>query len=493
MLLALAIGLVGGLQLFYSHIYWIHPDLGGGILSGRLSTTLGNSFENYSLYFPPAERAWFSFIVWVSGIIGLRIDLTAIFLTSVAVLFSAGLAYHVRRNTLGASPLFLAISLVVLVALPIAFLNVFGLRAHIVVLGLWPYLVLRISDPDGTKIGWKTRLLVGLWLGATLLLKYLYSLIVLLVEIADAALQRQPFILFRIENVVSGAIVAAYILSWLVLDPDQREAIGVIVNAIDANLTDSVTNLQQAAISMALAVFFVLIGFVFKVPARPTVIGLAVVSGAVAAAWIQSRWYSHHLFPVTCAYAVWLWFIHRDVKAIWLFAIALVLLRPVIGEYLSTAPYQKGVTELDKAMNTAGLSVEGKRVGVLIMNPSPVNQYLAVHGAWRWNASVNNSYVAAELKPFDTPDNLGLKPPPLTLEEPGRRMLHDEFLRLWEDMPPDALILDQTTSWPLRNVVVDWTHVFSEDPRFNALFSQYRLVLEHDGEHVRFRYFERRE
>ncbi|WP_234033103.1 hypothetical protein [Erythrobacter rubeus] len=414
-------------------------------------------------------------------------------MTATAVLFSAGLGYQIRRETAGASVVFLIAPAAIFIVLPIVFKNVFGLREHLVMLGIWPYLVLRISDPDGKLIAGRTRIIVGLWLGATLLMKYLYSVIVLLVELVDAAIKRRPLLLFRIENLISGAIVAIYLLVWLVLDPAQREAIGVIVNAIDANLTDQTTNLQQAAISMSLAAFFVAIAFVFKVPARQTLIGLAVVSGTVIAAWIQSRWYSHHLFPVTAAYVAWLWIVHRDVKAIWLVGIAVVLLRPIGGELLSTTPYQKGVTELDQAMEAAGFSVEGKRVGVLIMNPSPVSQYLAANGAWRWNASVNNSYVAAELEPFDTPENAALVPPPLTFEEPGREILHDEFLRLWEDMPPDALILDQTTSWPLRHVIVDWTHVFSNDPRFNALLAQYRPVLEHKGEYVRFRYYVRKD
>jgi hypothetical protein len=183
---------LGGLQLFYGSYYSIHTDLGGGLLSGRLALTLGDAFADYSAYFPPAERVWFTLAAWLSDLTGLRLDLTAIFMTGLAVLFSAGLAYHIRRQTVGASPLFLVGSVVFLVVLPILYKNVFGLREHMVVLGLWPYLVLRLSDPDDTRIGWKTRLLVGVWLGAMLLSKYLYSLTVLLVEAADAAARAVP-------------------------------------------------------------------------------------------------------------------------------------------------------------------------------------------------------------------------------------------------------------------------------------------------------------
>ncbi len=488
---ALAIALLGSLQLFYGLYYSVQTDVAGIALSGRLADTLGNSFSEYSLYFPPAERVWTTIAVRLSDLTGLRLDLAVVLMTGVAVLFSAGLAYHIRRMTVGATPLFLLGSVAVLVLLPILYKNVFAVREHLVVLGLWPYFILRISDPDDTKIGRKTRLVVGLWLGATLLLKYLYSLVVFLVEIADAAAQRRPLSLFRIENVVAGSIVAIYLFLWLVIDPSQREAIAVVVSAIDANLTSRMTNLEQAGIHAALAALFLLLAYVFKLSLRKTLIGLAMVVGAIIAAWIQSRWYTHHLFPITMAYAAWLWMIHRDIKLLWILALLLFFVRPIVGEFRGTVPYQESVREVELAMDEAGLSVDGKRVGLLTMHPTPFNQYLASNGASRWIASVNNSYVAAELKPLDRPENKGLVAPPVKLDDPGRQMLHDEMLRLWEDMPPDALILDQSSSWPLQFIDVQWTEVFSEDARMQAILSQYRPVFEHKGKWVQFRYYER--
>ncbi len=488
----LAIVLLGSLQLFYGFYYSVHPDLAGGALSGRLAFTLGDSFADYSLYFPPAERAWFTLAAMLSELTGLRLDLTIVSMTGVAVLFSASLAYKIRRETVGASPLFLVVSLAVLVILPILFMNAFGLREHLVVLGLWPYLVLRISDPDDTRIGWKTRLLLGLWLGATLLLKYLYSIVVLLVEVADAAIQRRPLALFRIENLIAGSIVALYLFFWLVIDPSQREAIGAMVSAIDANLIDQRTNWLKAPTHLVLAVFFLLTARFFRLSGRVTMIGLAMVVGAVVVAGIQSRWYIQHLFPITMAYIAWWWITHRDINRWWWHAIVTLLVAiPIAGAFRATAYYQNSVRELDTAMDQAELSVDGKRVGILIMNPSPFNQHLASHGALRWNASVNNAYVAAELKSFDRPENANNPPPPVKIEDPGRQMLHDDMLRLWEDMPPDVLILDHSTSWPLRHIHVKWTQVFSEDVRFQAILAGYRPVFDHKGELLEFEYYER--
>jgi hypothetical protein len=65
------------------------------------------------------------------------------------------------------------------------------------------------------------------------------------------------------------------------------------------------------------------------------------------------------------------------------------------------------------------------------------------------------------------------------------------MLRLWEDMPPDVLILDQSYHWPLRYIDVDWEHEFSEDPRFNAILKHYRLVIKHDGKRLKFKYYVR--
>src|SRR5688572_3413918 len=148
----LAICLFAGLLLFYGTYYSVHQDLAASALSARLAITLGDAFRDYSLYFPPAERAWFSVAARLSDLTGLRLDLAVVLMTGAAVLFAAGLAYRIRRETVGASPLFLVLSVALLVILPVLFKNLIGLREHLVVLGLWPYLVLRVSDTDGSRI-----------------------------------------------------------------------------------------------------------------------------------------------------------------------------------------------------------------------------------------------------------------------------------------------------------------------------------------------------
>jgi len=148
------------LLLLYGIYYPLHHDLAGSVLSGRLAVTLGNSYRDYSLYFPPAERVWYSIAARLSALLGLRLDLAIVVMTAAMVLISAEFAYRIRRTTAGASPMFFVASVALLVALPILFKNVFGLREHIVELGLWPYLVLRVSDPDSTRIGWKTRVIL---------------------------------------------------------------------------------------------------------------------------------------------------------------------------------------------------------------------------------------------------------------------------------------------------------------------------------------------
>ena len=135
--------------------------------------------------------------------------------------------------------------------------------------------------------------------------------------------------------------------------------------------------------------------------------------------------------------------------------------------------------------------MNGKRVGLLNMHPSPYNEYLAAHGGARWNALMNNAYVGAELKPFDTEENAGKRPPPVKLDDQGRHMLHDQMLRLWEDRPPEVLIVDHSTSWPLRYIKVDWLQELSEDPRFNSIMKHYRPVLDHRGKSIKFTYYVR--
>ena len=486
-----AICVLGGLLLFYGLYYSVHQDLAGGALSGRLAVVLDDSLRDYSIYFPPAERVWFSLAARLSDWTTLRLDLTVVLMTGVAVLFAAGLAYRIRQETVGASPLFFVLPVAVLVILPILFKNVFGLREHMVALGMWPYLVLRISDPASTRVGRPTRAMVGLWMGAMLLFKYLYAIAVFLVELADAIVQRKSLLLFRIENLVAGAVVALYLFCWLGLDPAQRTAIGAMFSAIDANLVDPRTGWLHIANNLYFAIFFLLAFRIFQLPGRLMAIGLALVVGAIIAAWLQERWYSHHLFPITMAYVAWWWMAGRGFKWWAHVVVPLYLLIPVGREHRSTERYQKAVEELDTALNRAQQSVGGKRVGILTLHPSPYNQYLASHGAFRWNGMMNIAYVGPELRPFDKKENAHIPPPPVKLDDPGRRMLHDEMLRLWEDMPPDVLILDHTYRWPLRYLDVEWTHVFSKDERFNAIMKHYRPVLMHDGKRIRFTYYVR--
>ncbi|MEL6485944.1 MAG: hypothetical protein AAFQ13_02195 [Pseudomonadota bacterium] len=486
-----ALALLVGLYGFYLTSYSVHTDLAGATLSGILANTLGDTYEQYSVLFPPAEKIWFTSAAFLSEATGIRADLAVIVMTGAAVLFSTGLAFTIRRITVGASVWFLIASVAVLVLVPILYKNVFGTRAHMVVLGLWPYIVLRMSDPDGARIGWPLRLLLGLWMGATLSLKYLYALVVFLVELTDAAIQRRILNLFRIENLASGAIVGGYLLFWLVLDPAQREAIGLVVNAINANLASTTANIVQSALQLSVAGFFLLLAVVFKTPLRVNALGLAMVVAAIAAAWIQSRWYTHHVFPILMAYFAWLWMVRRHLKPLWLVAIMALMLRPLVVEFRGTFPYQNSTKEGIEAFESAGVDLDQKRVGLLTMHPAPFNQVLVSQGAVRWNTSVNNSYVATQLKPLDLPGEGPRIAPAVTFTDPGRKALHDDMLRLWEDSPPDALILNQSTSWPLKHIRVEWRKVFAKDERFNAFLSRYDPVFEHNGEWLEFVYLER--
>lgn len=489
--LGIAIGVFSYILLLYGLRYPLHHDLAGSLLSGRLAVDLGDSYGDYSIYFPPAERVWYSIAARLSDLTGWRLDLTVVAMTGVMVLVSAELAYRIRQSTVGATPLFLVLSVALLVILPILFKNVFGVREHLVALGLWPYLVLRVSDPDGTRIGWRLRAYLGLWMGGTLLFKYLYSVVVLLVELADALIQRRPRLLFRTENLVAGGVVALYLFTWLGLDSSQRAAIGAMLSAIDAALIDPKENWLMVAQNVGYAACFLALLIGFRVPGRMIALCLATVVGAVFVAWTQERWFTHHLFLIILAYVFWWWAAKRYFRWWGHLVVALGLAYPLVTQYLSTFGYQKQVAEVDQAVRDAGQSVAGKRVGILTMHPSPYNQYLASHRAVRWNTQTNNAYISAELKPFDKKENAGKVLPPVKLYDPGRRMLHDQMLRLWEDRPPDVLILDHSYHWPLQYVDVDWEHQFSQDPRFSAILKRYRPLFDHKGRRISFTYYVR--
>jgi hypothetical protein len=484
---------LGALLWFYGSRYSLHQDLAGSVLSGRLSVTLGDDFGKYSLYFPPAERVWFSLAVRLGDLTGIGADRAIVAMTGSAVLFAAGLAWQIRRLTTGAGPKFFVASVVVLIVAPILFKNIFGLREHLVVLGLWPYLVLRVSDPDAAHIGKRLRALVGLWLGGMLLFKYLYSLLVALVEVVDALMQRRPNLLLRVESLAAGAIVFLYLLLWLGVDPGQRQAVAAMVSAVDAALADPAENVLKVAENLVLAGAFLLLLRTSRVPARLVGLAFVTILGTVTVAFLQERWFSHHLFPIFMAYAFWWWATAAYLRRWHHAVLAASLIYAGLGQFLATAQYHEQVEELDEAFQEAGLSVRGKRVGLLNLHPSPYNQYLASNGGSRWNPLMNIAYVSAELAPLDRPENAGRRLPPVRLGDPGRKLLHDQMLGLWEDDPPDALILDYSIRWPLRHINVDWIQAFSNDPRFNTILSHYRPVLLHQGKRLKFTYYVRRQ
>lgn len=483
---------LAALVAFYSFVWVPNHNIGGPILNARLSQALGDSASDYISYFPPAENVWYGLAALLSDLTSITADRVAVLMTGLAMLFSTGLAYRIRKLTVGVTPVWFALSAIFLAIMPIVVKNIFGLTIHLVVMGLWPYLNLRLCDPDDTRIGWKLRSVVGLWLGATLTLRYLYSLIVLMVELADALYARRFWSLFRIENLIAGGIVALYLFFWLVLDPSQREAMSAVISAIDGNLVSTKTSVRYAGAFISLSVIFVAVTYVLKLDKRTMVIGLAMVIAGITATWIQARWYEHHLFPVLAAYAAWVWMIHRDIKLLWLTVLALIVAQ-LIFRYFTLMPHQLTYIELDRAMEEAGVSVTGKRVGILNMHPSPLNQYLARNGAWRWIGANNNAYVAAELDPMDTRRKPRKVAPPVKIDDPGRAMLHDDMLRLWEDMPPDMLILDESTSWPLRDFKVRWAKVFANDKRFMAILDQYRPIMRHKGKRMDFTIYERKD
>ena len=481
-----------GLIFFYGFYYPVHQDLAGSALSGRLAVTLGDAFREYAIYFPPVEKIWFSISARLSDFTGLRLDIAVVVMTSAAILFGAGLAYRIRHAAVGTSPAFLILSVAVLVIVPVLFKNIFGLREHIVVAGLWPYLVLRISDPDGSRIGWRLRAILGLWMGATLLFKYLYSVVVILVELTDALIQRRFVSLLRIENIATGAVVFLYLFFWLGIDPAQRAVIAAMLSAIDAALLDPFQNWLKAGQNLFFAIILLVASRIFGLSMRDTALACAVTLGAVIVAWTQQRWFSHHLFPITMAYILWWWLGARSFR--WWFhaVVALFILVTVAQQYLPTRKYHDRLTELKQALGRNKLSVAGKKVALLNAHPSPYNEYLASHNGLRWTPLMNNAYVGAELERFDSAENVGKILPPVTLANPGRKMLHGQMLQLWEESPPDVLIFDRRARWPLRHISIDWKQAFSKDPRFNAILKQYRPVLVYNGNHISFEYYVRR-
>jgi hypothetical protein len=471
-------------------LFSLHHDLSAGILNAQLGLTLGDQFQIYNAYFPPIEKAWYSLALKISALSG--VDTVSVFLlqTCVAVSISSILAFQIRRQTTGATARFFCLSILILLLIPILFKNIIGIREHLVVLGMWPYLVLRAAGDNSKNIGIGLRITLGLWMGFTLLFKYLCSIFIMFVELVDAVSHRRISHLFRIENLLSAVVVFIYLYLWLGVDPAQREAFSAVRESIAGNLISTVDSIKRADYWAFASVVMILLSLIFKAEKRLIAIGVAFVLGAVAVSWIQGRWYTHHLFPIFMALIGWWWMVGDRFNK-W----AHVLMVVVLGYHLqyqmyNSISYQVRTTFLETTLRNENLSIAGKRVGLLNQHPSPYNQVILSSQAVRWTPQANIAYVSTALQSFDIETNEGLLPPPLDYPA-GAHFLHDQQLQLWMDFPPDVLIIDNTTKWPLKHLKFDWHQLLSEDARFQEIFSKYELKYKHDDWPVKFEYYVR--
>ena len=470
----------------YMYQYSIHYDLAGASLSGKLAGELGDEFDRYSLYFPPAERIWYSAVAQIQSITNWRLDLVAVSLTSLMVFISASFAYFIRRNTVGATPLFFVVSLAALLFLPIVFKNIFGLREHLVVLGLWPYLVFRISDPSGKKLSLTWRIVLGVWLGSMLLFKYFYAVVVLMVELLDAALQKRGEIVFRIENVIAGSVVCLYLLLWLGLDPTAREALLAMKSALGANVIDWQQNLTNVAMHTCLALAFLVMARISRANFRLTLIGFAVVVGAIAVTALQARWYTHHLFPIFLANILMFWMVGKNLSFMLKIAVFVLLAHTGFKQFQQIDFYQNWTKNLQASLESNSVSFADKRIALFNAHPSPFNQVIAQQGGFRWSPFVNIAHVATALKEKDVLENAGTPNPPIHFDEPEQKKIQQHLMQLMVDSPPDIIIMDHSTNWPLNYLTSDWKSAFSNDDRFTKLLDGYRLSYSHSDEFLKY-------
>ena len=484
-------GILAALLVIFGWVYWPHQDVAGSLLSAGLAIELGSQFETYNAFFPPVEKAWNILAVRLGQLTGIGATMALVLLTYLACVVSAALAYRVRSHVTETNAMFYVIPLLAFVFAPVFYKNIFGLREQLVVLGLWPYLVLRVSTDSARNIPRSLRLAVALWLGAMLLFKYFYSIVVFLVELADAVAQRRFGLLFRIENLIAAAIVFVYLFLWLGIDPDQRDAMLSVRSAIGANIASVEANVQRVAQAVSAALAICLLMYRFLGLGRVSALGLAAVIGASLVAWLQLRWYTHHVFPIIMAFVL-LWWIAGARLPRWTHAAAAVAtVVALYGEFQNTAFYQRDADAVAAVLEAERIDLRGQRLGLLNQHPSPFSQVITARGGIRWSPYSNIAYVSAALKPLDVPEARGTTAPPVTLTNPGHQLLHGRLIALWQDMPPDALILDTSFQWPLRYLHFEWEDVFAQDRQFLDILSNYTAEFTYEGQDLAFTYYTR--
>lgn len=463
----------------------LHHDVAGMVNDAGFFIREPHIASEYGIPIIPMEHWFYGFPVYLSAwagipaknVIVLQIFLIAQFSSALAcwIIYIGGLTNSKTQTVLWVLGVY---AIIFAIPLTYTFRNIFGLREHLFVATILPYLMLLCARLSGYRPNSYLTAIVGLLAGTGIIIKPLYAVLFVIVEFVFFICSRRFLACIRLDSIIIVLIGTCYLLFWVICT-DYFIQLKYLVSTIQGYL-----NPQGVVL---------LIGFYYLTPAlillihvlfrrkdisekdksvfHRAAIFFSACLAVVLVLYLQQRGFSHHRFPIS-AFTIFLTIAIWHVLPKWLLFIALMLSIGIIWKDIDLESQMIG----NKASQSIGSTIRGKTVSVISPHLRPFHTaILNLEGNWRFPIR-NMAYLAAEYKQFDT---LGQKVKyiPIKNMSEGSLYFHEKVIGMLEHYPPDFIIVDTTyPRWPMKYIHVDYLKALKMDERFEAIWKNYKLI-----------------
>jgi hypothetical protein len=351
----------------------------------------------------------------------------------------------------------------------------FGQREHMAVVLTLPYLALVLSRARGETRDPRLACLVGAAAAVGFAFKPHFLAVPLLIETFLLFMTGFRRTLLRPE--VAGAILVAMAYAGAILifaRPYLFESLPDISRVYWAfNKPDVDALLDKAFYPFALLIVAVLLLPARRWPADATLLTLAAI-GFTAAALIQWKAYSYHLYPITVFAVLALivmarsgWF-HRTF-ATGVFGILALMAMQALQDNLPHG--EKGQERHAMVSFVNAHTPVGGRFLALSTHPFP-GFPTALHSHANWAAASNSRiFLPAVARLRSGADE---SPPELLAFAAAKE--HQAMLRDMTPLPDLVLVDVKEKRHAIREIVFDFVAFYREDPAFDAMWAHYREV-----------------
>ncbi len=426
---------------------------------------------------PNPPLAWYLSMpsTWVAMRLGLPV--AAAFQWAVAAAaVTALLAFHrINIRGRGHEPGFALPTLTIALFILVFPNRDFGQREHLLLIAILPYLALVARRCERGAVAPLAAALIGIAAGAGLALKPYFLAVPLLVEASAMLITRRWLFPLRIETITMAAFGLIYALSLFSLDHNYVSEVVPLAQGIYWSFNLPLANVAtMVAVPLTVTVAIVALGR-RDGDALPLILAAA-VAGLALACLAQQKGYSYHRFPVWAGTALAIAAVAavaRDARRRIAYAVLVILL--FAGAAHTVLWWQENradggrTAEIQRLVAAVDRHAGGDRFLAFAVHPYP-GFPTALYTDASWSSRTNSQWflpAVAQLR--RSGDN------PMILADAEQ---HARAFALHDLSQNPALVLVDTDSRRHTRGPADFDFLdfYREDPRFAALWSDYREI-----------------